>query len=217
MKNYILILIVILTLGCFQKNQKKVGGIYQKIDLSDLYFNDIRINAWEIATTDSINHLCYKLYKSIDNESFYYKKIIKDINILFDHGGRRILTESLSNDSVFRSFKQPTEIILIECIDNEKRPSFDILINKIDHFEMLIYRRETKFILKRKINITLSHVKKFIELLENNNLIDTTMYKSEFDYVITRFIDDKIIIYPFLTCNFNGEIRDTFIEMLNRK
>ena len=103
---------------------------------------------------------------------------------------------------------------MIEEIDNENRSKFFILINNEKNPEILIYRGYHITFFQKKFNVIPSSAQKFIELVGNRDLLDTLTYKNEFDHIVTRFLNNKIVVYPFLTCNFNGEIDETFTKLL---
>ena len=172
-------------------------------------------NIQEIATTDSINHLISNLYDRVNHEYFYLQYISRHLNKLFDHGGRRILSESLKKDSTFNSFNPLKEYIIIEQIDNEQRPRFDILIVNEKNPLMLRYKYEGKFTLKGKTKSNMNQINHFKFLLQKSNLLDTLKYGSEFDYVVTGFVNDSIKIYPFLCGNFRGDIEKIYMDLLS--
>jgi hypothetical protein len=207
MKYFVIIAMIFLCFGCFKNKPKETDCINPLLDENSL-------NSWEIATSDTINHFISKLYEKAGHENIYLKNVMPKLQQLYDHGGRRILAASLKSDSIFLRYKKIKELILIENIDNENRSKFDIIMVADKNPELLSYYKKHQFVLRKKVLVDLNKFNSFLTLLEKSNILDTLRYGSEFEFVVTRFVNNKILVYPFLCGNFEGDLNKLYFEML---
>ncbi|MEI7527232.1 MAG: hypothetical protein WCJ95_22980 [Mariniphaga sp.] len=208
---YLLLFSSILVFSCLQDIETKNSKHFVE---KSFVFDENKINAWEIATTDSINHIASYFNDFAGPKNWYTIHSISFMNQLINHGGRRMLYESLVADTVFSTLNFYKRMIIIENIESDKKSNFKIILTSQNNSILLDYRKEVRYIQKKQIYITNSQLNNFINQLKYKDVIDfSKSEESFFDYIVTIFTQDQIIVYPYLNDRFSGKLEKSYLNL----
>lgn len=228
----LLALLLILYSNCYQCKNKNANTTIHETDsisffLNDrttihendsilFFLNDEIINAWEITTTDSINHLLNYFYQELGSKHRLTDKVGKHLNRLYNHGDRRIVYESLIHDSTYKKLLPFRKIVIIEKGNEDHLwSSFSVILSNQNEDVILRLKYQGEFKYRTVDQTIINHIEleTFLKQLNYKDVRDTSETTGAFDCIVSVLKKDSIQIFPYFNNKFSGSLDKAYLNL----